>query len=833
MGEIRPELRLLTRTILDALITSENTKRAVTLTALREWDFEADMHELSCALDVLEKKRLIRKEMRGVNVWYELTHERLVKPILQWFQLDLTFTEFRFAREVIVNGARNEMFRKRPEALLTAETLDHVIRPFRDRLRLDSQQLEFAFWSAVYRRSKEINFWAGKLDAEKCRSILLTLMKGSDATSKVGAATAASFVADEVFLLARECLRLASTDPEVEVRRAAGISLSKLAGSAEVQQLRDYLSRRATRKAALEALADFETTSPIFKQFGWFSRWRAMRIGRRRIFDRNRGLLNLRTKVGALAGMGSGIIWALTISPLFISICIWNSGVAEYMPLLSSAKYSPVLAFSYPVCIIGGAILGAIVGRSTAKVGLQGKPFSWWKSGLVLLIVVLVGLAIFVAFESRDEWLPVMLVCTLIAVPACVLTTFHVRLGSAGVMDASASIVKRWGIGIFHATAPFLIGSIVGISVSKWKANYDGLVIALIAAYLSSGVLYVWSMSLVETELRGGESAQTNLRLYSRRFSLATSVGVVVCLLISYVLVFGARSIPIFAKRATVTPQGINFDAYPGGLHIAPNTVFFNVELNESAPHLYKLSKPSEDRLIIRFKNAVSTTVTYVPTGKFLGSVSSGNWKSGWRGSHISLQPILTSQSLSFLTPTSEWQYIFIPLRKDESEASPTWVGEFNPSVAAQDDHLSIEIAPLTQPLLWFGGQEGAPMGILTATASGMQRVLRGTENNSTSINSELGGTGELALPANAIFGQDPISLSAGDELRYRPLPVLWKTQVRAGVLAMNFRLTFQDAPTAQGYDAFRRKLSKDEISKFPSQLGVVLGFRRAGTPSN
>src|SRR3989442_529225 len=135
---------------------------------------------------------------------YELTLERLVGHIADWFKLDRTCVEFRAARDLIAFSSRSEMFRERPNTLLVPGQIEDVIGPFRERLRLDPVQTEFMFWSAVYRHTPSVGYWAKVLGDEKSRKSLQDMLKNKVEYDRSGAAAEAKEIPDPQGELARQ-----------------------------------------------------------------------------------------------------------------------------------------------------------------------------------------------------------------------------------------------------------------------------------------------------------------------------------------------------------------------------------------------------------------------------------------------------------------------------------------------------------------------------------------------------------------------------------------------------------------------------------------------------
>jgi len=102
---------LLCRAMLDALTTSEETKRAVTFEALlRNDDFRASPAEIQSVLDCLTDQKLVRPDLRGDQLFYELSHDRLAPSVVKWFKRDADFAQFRDARDLIADATRRASF---------------------------------------------------------------------------------------------------------------------------------------------------------------------------------------------------------------------------------------------------------------------------------------------------------------------------------------------------------------------------------------------------------------------------------------------------------------------------------------------------------------------------------------------------------------------------------------------------------------------------------------------------------------------------------------------------------------------------------------------------
>ena len=192
---------LLSRAVLDALITPEETKRAITFDALlANDDFNASIDELERVLACLKTQKLVRDDLRTGHLWYELTHDRLAPSIVKWFKRDVDFAQFRDARDLIAEAARRAAYPARLETLIGRPQIDGLIDPYRERLRLTTEQRALMLWSALYGQVEHIEFWAALAGETPCETALLALLEHSAPEARLGAAKAA-------VLLAVECRR--------------------------------------------------------------------------------------------------------------------------------------------------------------------------------------------------------------------------------------------------------------------------------------------------------------------------------------------------------------------------------------------------------------------------------------------------------------------------------------------------------------------------------------------------------------------------------------------------------------------------------------------------
>ncbi len=361
-SDISPEHNLVLRTVLDALITVERTKQAVTLDALLKGDFIASAEEVSAVLSLLVRQRVVRKERRGSDDWYELIHERLVPVILKWLELDQEFFEFRLAKQLVDNCSSGEAWREQPEALLNEGQLRGVVGPHKERLQLDELQSEFVLRSALYRGCEDAGYWADRYGRDRSLQVLLSLLFSEDDAVRLGAALSARYLADQGGRLAKTCLERSLEDPNESVRRAAGGSLASLAQQEHLEALKQARARRATRRNATEVLADLLAQKQTLTEFSRYSRWRAELIARRRAAWSNIRTLQKESWDGAVGGLLAAVFWTLTVFAGLAALTSWAFGLGTGGLLLCCA----VLGIATVVCLLIAMPLGALIGWHSA-----------------------------------------------------------------------------------------------------------------------------------------------------------------------------------------------------------------------------------------------------------------------------------------------------------------------------------------------------------------------------------------------------------------------------------------------------------------------------------
>jgi hypothetical protein len=372
IDELPSTSRLMGRLVLDALISQDrSTKQAMRIEDLLVQDFVTNEEELATILAALNKFRIVRRDTRGSEDWFELVHERLVPIIQRWIRADTDYFNFVAARDLVEFAGRTQASRTNPEALLNRGQIEYVVRPYAARLRFDHAKVQFVLLSCIYRASPEINYWFMRYDRERGMHLLLTTLSSNNDRMRLGAMIAIKRLEDAPSAkVLTTCLTLSIHDPNEPVRRAAGIALGRQGDETHLTALNDALHREETRTRALEVCADVLSTGRTLPTMGILPRFRAHYIVRRRQLRANREVRLGRAYLGMLYGAAGGVVWSLTISPLLLLI------VGLIIPPNSSffsTVFVVAMAIAFPAACIIGALLGRTLASSAARRDLLGR----------------------------------------------------------------------------------------------------------------------------------------------------------------------------------------------------------------------------------------------------------------------------------------------------------------------------------------------------------------------------------------------------------------------------------------------------------------------------
>jgi hypothetical protein len=396
INELTPESRLLARLVLDALMTQDRTKQAMRIDDLLRQQFVATREELAAILTILSKFHIVRRDTRGSEEWFELVHEKLIPIVQRWIRADSSYLGFLTAHNYLELGSKTQVFRTNPEALLDRGHIEGVVGPYAARLRFGPQRLDFILWSCIYRNSPEVVYWAERCGRERTTEVLLAAMNSGTEVMRRGALAAISrFDCVPSRKIIETCLRLSLEDPSEAVRRMAGAELGRHGEEKDLAELRTALQRDETRGGALEVYADVLGSGRALPSIGSFAAFQARRIARRRQFQKCRKFRRRRRNLGLLYGVATGVLWSLTIIPLFFLTDVLIEGPRN--DVLSNFSIAMVIVFF--VTAISSPLLGWTFAVSAARHDILKRPESWLLDvafAKVLWVIVLIYIAVVV-----------------------------------------------------------------------------------------------------------------------------------------------------------------------------------------------------------------------------------------------------------------------------------------------------------------------------------------------------------------------------------------------------------------------------------------------------
>lgn len=383
-----PDKQLFARMVLDALITAQGTKRAVRLAELPAAGFFATEEEARDLAALLVEQRILRRDEREGEVWYELIHDQLIPALREWLDADEGFSRFRQARTFVRNNAESEVWKERPDAF---GSLEGLLAPFRDRFRFTDRELGLVVRNALYHESGQLAFWAERYGLEKTRGALLEMLaSGREDLRRAGAASARHLPDDGS--LAMACLRLALNDPSESVRREARASLAPLIREEERAGLRRARNDpdRDQRRRALRTYATLHGLGDGLAGAGFLDRFRARREHERRVLGEALKPAWSRAWAGAFVGALAGGFWILG-----------QLGLAEGVRWVREpATFDLRLTWQIPVGGLLGLALGMMLGGLLAFAAAQEAALRGegrWLAALVRRPWGLLGLALWMA----------------------------------------------------------------------------------------------------------------------------------------------------------------------------------------------------------------------------------------------------------------------------------------------------------------------------------------------------------------------------------------------------------------------------------------------------
>ena len=398
---------LVVRIILNALISHEKTKNAVPENFF-DVHFVAKGEEKKQALIFLENRRLIRREEKDGQAWFELIHDRLVNVVFHWVSVDRAFSDYRAAREQVLNAARSGLWRTRDEVLLEKGKIQDVVAPFRDWLCFEEEQMQMLMTSIIFHQSDEDHFlfWSDRLGLEETIALTADLIVDKRKAMRLGAARVALWLPTSRFLCDC-CLTGAFEDNDADVRLECSRALERQLDEEGFEVLRDRLRHRekAVRVRAYETLGELSPEKR--KSFRWLERWRAKRALHRRLFndEANRAFIRSRMPWGTFGGFAGAFIWG-PVCLVFAQLTEWLSG---FWVLDDDSLFIIGLIWFFGLFL--GAFQGWRASRRAARLRIVKGQECWVSPALhsasvwIMMTLALIGILVFPIQDKNSDYI--------------------------------------------------------------------------------------------------------------------------------------------------------------------------------------------------------------------------------------------------------------------------------------------------------------------------------------------------------------------------------------------------------------------------------------------
>jgi hypothetical protein len=278
----------------------------------------------------LVDEHFLRGEARAAGHWYEISHDRLIAPVLERKLNDEELKTLLRTRELL--QANLENWRARREFEEHREILTALSR-VEGKLILSNDEIEFLCMSSIG-TGFEIAAWVGRLKAQVpqlLENLLLRASRHQDSAIRRNAAVA--LARSDLPAMDTELVRLALEDDDAEVRkRAAGAIAHAGRGGLTtpvIAQLAGPLRRRALIALARIRDEDVEESTAA----SLVQAWRTIGLWDRIVVTLVLGGVRLRHRwpmilyIGTLGGLLAGLYCALARVPAAVfSLTITNQG---------------------------------------------------------------------------------------------------------------------------------------------------------------------------------------------------------------------------------------------------------------------------------------------------------------------------------------------------------------------------------------------------------------------------------------------------------------------------------------------------------------------------
>jgi hypothetical protein len=286
---------------------------------------------------LLENAHLLRAELRAGGHWYEITHDRLIKPVLDRKLYDEEIKALLRTRDLL--QAAVEQWKARRDFIADRHIIG-ALSEIKNELILSNDELEFLGMNSIG-AGFETAAWVQRLmgqSPELLGDILLRASRHASARIRTNASAALRFA--DIPSANQALVALATEDSDMEVRKAAAVALiqaDRPALNARMIALLGEPRARARAKAALAQMRNETEAHPCAANFE--RQWSSISLRDRTSLRLNLAWLRLHygwptiLYVATLAGFFSGLACGLArMVPADLGLTLTNLGPGSDKP---------------------------------------------------------------------------------------------------------------------------------------------------------------------------------------------------------------------------------------------------------------------------------------------------------------------------------------------------------------------------------------------------------------------------------------------------------------------------------------------------------------------
>lgn len=702
------------RAVVASMITPQGTKLAAPRSHFLQLYFEIDAAELERVLALLEDQRLIRRDDRQDEPWFELIHERLIESVTRWLERDAAFFRFRAALNTVRTLSASPGWRQDPDRLLNPGQLEGVVGPYRQLLRFEEHERLFLLHSAVCAGSEDLRFWAQQNPQAELEALVDTLAISPVPALRIKACEAIGELESLAHL--RPTLRqLALEDATQEVRRVAARTFARGVSALELEQLRAWLDDHRGSEHGLDLVAEMLRlgTPEAARSFDLLRRLRA---------GRRLATLQLREKAAAISAAQDRIRFALPAAA-----AVWTFGVTPPLTLTALCVAAPTLLDNrdWLAWVSGVGVWATVVAfisgwwvtrRGISFAAQRGEEFQIERAFQLRGLIVVVGVASWLALcvsllaeekEASIIWAVISCVPLLIAWTSCLA-----RFARPSVWRAP-TLLRRWlwalvwslGGTLGPALLMWLLsGSRPALIAAGWPDD-DAAPIVLKVLYVYPVVAFFCSPTVATAAFSGLATLSATSPLHGRdapqrlapdpELSTATVrrsrwAGAVLfgTALVTFSWAHGIDVFPLASREVALEPgksDSARLVLEPGPALV--DTVFARVDLESTEPHVVRYERRSLDYRAAR----ANQYQLYPPGSSRLPAV---HWERSLESApSVTLELDVLRQVERGKLVEAGWHFYPVRFEPDEGSASSDdleWHGTLNLEVASPATTLEL-----------------------------------------------------------------------------------------------------------------------------------------------